>query len=278
VTATWERPDHPGEARWATLVLVSLGLHVGGFVFAVTLPRILPRRAAGPPVYVVDLVTLPAGPPSPSPAPPAAATARSAPPKPEAPVKIPERAAKKPEPKKPEPKKPEPKKTPPKETAKKPEPETARPDPGPQPVPVAESAAAATASAPPAGTAAGTPGSQGATGTRPGGAGGTGTGAADDRTFYFGLLDRKIRGAWKKPIFPPNHPAGRTLEARVRLTLTSSGRVIGMDLVASSGYDALDRSALRAVQDAQPFPPFPYTLGTEPQPVVFEFALIPGEE
>jgi TonB family protein len=275
VTATWERPDHPGEARWATLVLVSLGLHVGGFVFAVTLPRILPRRAAGPPVYVVDLVTLPAGLPSPSPAPPAAATARSAPPKPEPPVKIPERAAKKPEPKK-----PEPKKTPPKETVKKPDPkpETPRPDPGPQPAPAAESAAAATASAPPAGTTAGTAGSQGATGTRPGGAGGTDTGAADDQTFYFGLLNRKIRGAWKKPIFPPNHPAGRTLEARVRLTLTSSGRVIEMDLVASSGYDALDRSALRAVQDAQPFPPFPYTLGTEPRPVVFEFALIPGEE
>ena len=41
------------------MVLLSLALHVAGFGLAIALPRLLPRGAQGPPVYVVDLVAPP---------------------------------------------------------------------------------------------------------------------------------------------------------------------------------------------------------------------------
>ncbi len=53
----------------------------------------------------------------------------------------------------------------------------------------------------------------------------------------------------------------------------SSGRVTSLELVAPSGYEALDASVLRAIQDAQPFPPFPSELGSGPQTVQFAFDL-----
>jgi TonB family protein len=268
VTATWEKTGQGGQAPWAVMVLASFALHVGGFGLAVALPRLVPRRASGPPVYVVDLVSLPAGPPAarPAPAVPAAA-APAAPPKPERPIRIPERGTRKPEPKKP----------PAKEAARPPEPTSPKREPNPEPaaaVPDARSSPAATSSPP----AAGGTGPAGAAGVTAGGAGGTGGRAADEYTFYLSLLDRRIRGAWKKPIFPLGDPGARAFEARVRVTLTSSGRVVGIDLIGPSGYDALDRSVLRAVQDGQPFPPFPYQIGLDTLTVDVEFALKPGEE
>ena len=61
----------------------------------------------------------------------------------------------------------------------------------------------------------------------------------------------------------------------MRIGLTSSGRVTATELVAASGYDAMDRSILRAVQDAQPFPPFPYQLGRDSLTVTIDFVLPP---
>ena len=61
----------------------------------------------------------------------------------------------------------------------------------------------------------------------------------------------------------------------MRIGLTSSGRVTATELVAGSGYDAMDRSILRAVQDAQPFPPFPYQLGRDSLTVTIDFVLPP---
>jgi TonB family protein len=260
VTAIWEKTDQAGQAPWAVMVLVSIAIHLGGFGLAVGLPRLVPRRASGPPVYVVDLVSLPAGPPAARPAP----AAPAAPARPEKPLKIPEREAKKPEPKKP------------KEAARPPEPAPKKPAAKTEPAATAaEAPPAASTPSPPATGAAGAAGSAGAVA---GGAGGTGGRAADEYTFYLSLLDRRIRGAWKKPIFPLGDPRTTPFEARVRVTLTSSGRVVGIDLMGASGYDALDRSALRAVQEAQPFPPFPYQIGVDSLSVDFEFVLKPGEE
>ena len=42
------------------MVILSFVLHVVGFGGAIGLPRLLPRESPGTPVYVVDLVSLPA--------------------------------------------------------------------------------------------------------------------------------------------------------------------------------------------------------------------------
>jgi TonB family protein len=252
---------------------VSMALHVLGFVLAVGLPRLLPRPAMRP-VYVVDLVALPAGPAADSPPPPAAAASQpSAPPAP----KKSEKAITLPEPKKPkaEPK-PEPKKTPvPKKT--------------PEPKPASTPATTASASAPSTGTAttqsqapattkpsgatqdAGVPGGTGAPG---GGYGGTGTAAADAMTFYGSLVTRKIEAAWKKPIYPPSETSRKIFTVQLRLTLTSSGRVSEVKVLVPSGYDAMDRSVLAAVNEAI-FPPFPSALAYPSIPFPVEIALTP---
>jgi TonB family protein len=266
-------PSRGGEpnARWSLLVTLSFVIHATGFGIAVGLPRLLPRPSGPRPVYVVDLVSLPvqvsgAPPPGGTVTPPAP---KPAPAKPEKTIKIPDRQAQKTPPKKPvaREEKPAPKKTPEK----------------PAPAPTATPAAAATP-APTPETAAATGSGQGAAqaaggsgppADRPGVEGGTGSGGADAYTFYYALLDRKIRGAWKKPLDPENLAARQRLACLVTLSLSSSGRVLSLELAQASGFEPLDRSALRAVQDAGPFPPFPYQLGVSSLTINFEFVLTP---
>ncbi|MGH9797823.1 MAG: hypothetical protein ACRD5D_06660, partial [Candidatus Polarisedimenticolia bacterium] len=127
MSGTWEAPDRSAPAAsWGTMVVFSLAIHLAGFGLALGLPRWLPRRAAGPSVYVVDLVSLPAGPAmaSPEPAPAAPAPPKPAPPKAEKPIKIPEKATAKPPPRN-KPRQPEPE--------KKPEPEARKPEPKAEP-------------------------------------------------------------------------------------------------------------------------------------------------
>ncbi len=269
-------PRDPGprepQPRWLPTLFLSLGLHVAGFTLAVALPRLLPRASTGPAVYVVDLVSLPAG--AASSAAPSAAPPASSAPKPagaEKPIKLPERPAK-PAPKKtPEPKKPE---------VKKPE---AKATPALKPTPIPASTPSATAAGNPPNQAAGDASGQAAGGSgHPGangaaGAGGTGSGPGDMSSYYLAIVNRRVESAWQsqKPIYPPSETGRRIFTATVRLTITSSGRVIRTDLVVPSGYEALDRSVLRAVEDAQPFPPFPEQLGSGQQVVQFAISLTP---
>jgi periplasmic protein TonB len=258
------RPDRSGP--WGTTLVLSLILHLAGFGIALGLPHLMPRVRPGAPVYVVDLVALPAGPPAASPAPPEAgppaksAARKAAPPKPEKPVKIPERDTRKqptkkaPEPKKPEPPKPDARSkaapapaVPPKETPK-------------------ETSTGSAPSTTPAGGAPGTAGGQAS------GAGGTGA-AADAYSFYTTLLKRNIEYAWRKPRYPEDQTGHGAPTVLIRVTLTSSGRALNVEVVTPSGYEAMDRSVLGAVQDAQPFPPFPSLLGSETRTFSFEFVL-----
>jgi len=276
--------DEPGH-RWGPTIVVSLALHLFGFGLVVGLPRLLPPMHNGPPIYVVDLISPPAGrpasrPPAPGGAPKPTVPAPKPAPRPEKAIPIPDRdrkpqAKKTPAPKKtPEPHRPEAKPTPIPARPQKPEPQPeSTPEFTPLPDDNREPAAAAGTAA--GGTAGAGTGVIGGTGTAAGGLGGTGSGSADERTFYFSLLRRRIEMAWQKPIYPPGETERRILTATVRLTLTSSGRVTGMQLVQPSGYDALDRSVQRAVQDAQPFPPFPYQLASGSETVQFAFDLTP---
>jgi periplasmic protein TonB len=256
----------PGElvvptSPWGTTVVLSLGLHIVGFVLAVGLPRLVPRPAASP-VYVVDLVSLPGGPSNASP-PPAAPAAPSkpsppAPPKEEKAVKIPDRT-----------KKAEPKKTPvPKSTPPKPKPVAT-------PAQSAKSEARAEATPEAQGTpshGASMSGVSGGTGTAGGGFGGSGAAQADALTFYASLVQRNIENAWKKPIYPPSETSRRTFTTQIRIVLTGSGRVSSVEVLVPSGYDAMDRSVLEAVHDAM-FPPFPSNLGYSTLPFTVEIVL-----
>lgn len=256
-------------------VLLSLGLHVVIFIVTLGVPRLLASSPKAAPIYIVDLVSFgggtagPAAPPSAAPSAPAKSPPSAQPvprPKkaPEKAIVIPDRGAKK---------------TPPKvekKPAPKPEP-TVKPGEAPDKDNETETTAAATpadtqpAVAAPAAGASPTPGAPGGT---PGGtgAGGEGTGVGGDAyNFYLALLDHSIKGAWKRPLY-----GGRdVLSATVRLEISRSGRVLRLDLVTSSGLDALDRSVLRAVRDAEPFPPLPTDLSLQTLPVQIVFELNP---
>ncbi len=246
---------------WGPTLLLSLGLHVLGFVLAVVLPWLAPRPALNP-VYVVDLVTLPGGPASASPPPaaPAAAAKPNPPPAPkqEKAIKIPERN-----------KKPEPKKTPePKSAPVRPKPaetpsQTAKPEAKTEATPQAQGNPSHGASM------SGVSGGSGAPG---GGFGGTGAAVADAMTFYYSLVRRNIENAWKKPIYPPAETGRRAFTTQIRLVLTSSGRVSSVEVLVPSGYEAMDRSVLEAVHDAM-FPPFPSSVSLPNLTIPIEIVL-----
>ena len=268
------------------MVILSLVLHVVVFVAAVGLPRVLSLGRTPGTVYTVDLVTLP-GLPAASPAaaapapaassPPAAAAQKATPPPPPKktpakPIVLPERNPKK-VPPKPEPKvnKPEPKK----QEVKQPEPQkqqeeqnnAAEEKAAEQKQP--EHPAAAAPTTPDQGTGApkGTAGGAGV------GTAGTGSGSGDEYQFYLGMLDRRIRGAWKRPV-----STGReTRTAVVRLELSPTGRLLKIELATPSGFAPLDRSVIQAVHDAEPFPPFPLSLRMDRLPVQIEFELNPED-
>ena len=93
-------------------------------------------------------------------------------------------------------------------------------------------------------------------------------------TFYASLVRRNIENAWKKPIYPPAETSRRAFTTQIRLTLTSSGRVADMRVLIPSGYEAMDRSVLAAVNEAM-FPPFPPSLGYASLPFTVEMVLTP---
>jgi protein TonB len=274
-------PSKGGFGRAA--VVLSLVLHVVAFLLVLGVPRLLASSSKAAPVYVVDLVSFGGGNPGTA-APPAAAPPAPAPP-----------AAKKAAPEKPKAVTPPPKpkkthekaivipdknakKTPPKETKKpaptKPEPEpksAAADDDAPDAGEATESAEPQPAAAAPAAGKSAGPGAPGGT---PGGTGlgGQGTGVGGDAyNFYLVLLDRSIKGAWKRPLYNGQD----VLSATVRMEISRSGRVLKLDLVTASGNDSLDKSVLKAVRDAEPFPPLPTTLSLDTLPVQIVFELNP---
>ena len=268
-------------------VVVSLVLHLAAFLAFLGIPRLLGRSVLGNSIYVVDLVTLPGGSESPGPTPAAPAAA----PAPQPPAPKPAPAPAKPAPK-PVVKAEPPARKPPeraivlpdrgaKKKKEKPEPaKNALPKPTENETSGVASAghekerAAATNPSPPPVPAPAAGGGGGAAGTSPGGspgAGAPGTGTSDVYSFYIALLDRTIRNAWSRPVYT-GHDVKTAL---VRLQLSPTGRVVRLELATASGFEPLDRSALRAVRDAEPFPPFPASLSLDSLTVPIEFQLNP---
>jgi len=92
---------------------------------------------------------------------------------------------------------------------------------------------------------------------------GTGAGAFEN---YLTMVDRRIQDKWipmgaaKKPI-------------RVRFQILRSGEVTGVAIEQSSGDSAADASALQAVRQSAPFPPFPDLLMDASLDLRYQFAV-----
>lgn len=72
---------------------------------------------------------------------------------------------------------------------------------------------------------------------------------------YFTNLKRKIDGVWNYP--EESQMRGETGRLFLIFTLNSNGELEDIKLVDSSGYERLDREALRAIKVASPYNPFP---------------------
>ena len=243
------------------MVTVSVIGHMAVAAVVWTSPGWLPRRRLPPPILVVDLVTLPPGSgilKRPSRTPKAPAPKKKSAPAPPAPQPKPkpEVAAKLPEPEAKPVQEPEPEAPPPEPEAK------------PEPVQKAEPQQPATeGTAPPAGV-----GGQDTAGL--GGVEEGAIGALDDEAFEFAwyrqALTQSLRAAWQKPDL-------RNLETALRATVyfrvRRNGQIVNIQLARGSGLDMLDRSALRAVYDANPLPPLPYAYEGDSLGVHFYFEL-----
>ncbi len=74
-------------------------------------------------------------------------------------------------------------------------------------------------------------------------------------TYYVERMLALIESNWYKP------PVSQGTRARVRFTVTASGRLEGIALEEASGVPSFDRSALRALYAANPLPPLPPAYG-----------------
>jgi TonB family protein len=229
-----ERRAAPWQPRFRLALVTALVLHTAGlgllFVpWATTPPP--PREFV--PVRLLPLQALGARDPAP----------RVSPPVP------------KPEPPKPEPPKAEP---PPREVPPDPvppvKPPRTLPSDKPKPTPNRTEPAPATASSPPAPAAAEREGT--ATGSAAGVAafGSTLLQQIDPDFTYDYYLDRMLAAIsrqWQRP------PTDGQVEVAVRFVVQKSGEITDLEVVETSGFNAFDLAALRAVQNASPLPRLP---------------------
>jgi TonB family protein len=86
---------------------------------------------------------------------------------------------------------------------------------------------------------------------------------------YLRQVKAKVDWQWE----PPPGAKGGT-RAAVRFVIASDGRLIGGPVLEiSSGSRSFDESAVRAVNEAQPFAPLSAELGTRSLRVHFDFEL-----
>lgn len=91
------------------------------------------------------------------------------------------------------------------------------------------------------------------------GGGGTGAGGGDVLASYLTRVDWKIQENW----VPVTAAGAPELLVVVRFRVLRSGQVRDVELESSSGNASVDTSALRAIRQSMPLPPFPNLL-TEP--------------
>jgi protein TonB len=241
-------------------VAAAVLLHGAGVALVLLLPRLTPPPPllAFVPVQIIPAQALgvrkPASRPQPEkPAPPKPAPAAEEPPEPEPPKAKPERPTPKPSreevpelPDKPA-KKPEKPQKPASEMPKPaaPSAKSSNPKP-PSPAPPA-----------PANETGGEPGRRGApTGSAQGTSSfGSQIAGLDNPDFKFGYYIDQLLSAidskWTRP------PLGNDVKAVISFRIQRDGSLTDLQVAQSSGYNSFDLAALRAVQNASPFPPLP---------------------
>ena len=97
-------------------------------------------------------------------------------------------------------------------------------------------------------------------------------GGTSEFAWYRTSVTAALHSHWRKPIL-----AGlrEPREVVVEFEILRDGTVAGVRIAQSSGVPTLDRSALRAVQDASPLPPLPASWAGSTLPAGFTFVLFP---
>jgi len=88
--------------------------------------------------------------------------------------------------------------------------------------------------------------------------------------YYLQNIENKISGQWA---VPPMIVEGEGAEAIILFRLRKTGRIESVEIEKSSGNAPFDQSALRAVYNADPLPPFPDGLTEDPLQIHFSFRM-----
>jgi TonB family protein len=107
------------------------------------------------------------------------------------------------------------------------------------------------------------------TGTGPGTGSGSGYGVTFPYAYYIDAVKNKISSSWYNSLVTPGL-RGKFV-AIVYFKIFRNGRITDLRLEKMSGNDSLDLSALRAIENAAPFPPLPATFAYRYLGVHFEF-------
>jgi protein TonB len=92
--------------------------------------------------------------------------------------------------------------------------------------------------------------------------------------WYSARVTAALRSNWRRP---PLGNVRQSLTVIVGFEILRSGAVRNPRVLESSGVPTLDRSALRAVVDAQPLPALPRGISASVVPARFEFTWYPGD-
>jgi periplasmic protein TonB len=84
-------------------------------------------------------------------------------------------------------------------------------------------------------------------------------------SYYIDQMTAMLAAQWQRPAL------GGEVTALVHFTIRKDGVVSDIRLVESSGYSSFDLAALRAVQQAAPFPPLPHSYDQATLGVTVEF-------
>lgn len=112
-------------------------------------------------------------------------------------------------------------------------------------------------------------GSGGGSGTGTGSGYGSGYGSSFPYAYYIDTIKNKISSSWYSSLVTPGL-RGKFV-AVVYFKILRNGRIKDLRLEKKSGIDSLDLSAMRAIENAAPFPPLPSSFAYRYLGVHFEF-------
>ncbi len=86
---------------------------------------------------------------------------------------------------------------------------------------------------------------------------------------YMSLLRNKIESIW---VYPPDEiAAGHYGDLKIRFTIKKDGRLGAVELVRTSGHASLDRAAVKALRDGEPYWPLPDDWGMDSYTILGHF-------